>query len=279
LPGFESLVVAEDYAYIAAGEGGLRVMDISDPTAPTEVGFHAMSRPAWSVTVEGNIAYVAAGDGLHILDISNPVAPIGIGFYDTPDAALDLTVVGDIAYIAEAFSEDENPIERGGLRVVDVSDPANPNGISFYPMNPGQADEFERSNAPRGVQGVAVARDYAYLTYRTERRGGLRIVDVSDPANPSQIGDYQDYVYYISDVAVVGDPSASAGQVYAYVATGVNFGLLVLDVSDPAQPAVLADEVPGWARGVAAAGNTLFVADELSSRSALTTHWETPAVS
>ncbi len=32
--------VAEEYAYVAGGEAGLRVVDISDPMNPTEVGFH-----------------------------------------------------------------------------------------------------------------------------------------------------------------------------------------------------------------------------------------------
>lgn len=150
LPGFESLAVAGDHAYVAAGEGGLRVIDISDPAAPTEVGFYATPGSAWSIAAAENTAYVAAGDGLHILDISNPIAPTSIGFYGTPDAALDVAVVGSIAYIAETFSEDDNPLERGGLRIVDVSDPAAPKEIISY-------DALEFAN------DVAVAGDYAYV--------------------------------------------------------------------------------------------------------------------
>ncbi len=289
-------------AYVAAGEGGVRILDVSNPTAPVEVGFYATPGPAWSITVVGDpsadfakhppegtpaeppalpgtcvqgkcvtagasgagpvYAYVAAGDGLHVLDVSDPSAPVKIGFYPTPDAALDVAIVGNTAYVAEVYSETDDPRERGGLRILDLSDPAQPNEIGFYPMNPSQADEFERPNAPRGARGVAVAGDpsagsgpvYVYLTYRTFKRGGLRVVDVSDPAHPSQVGDFQDYVYYVSDVAVAGN--------IAYVATGVNMGLLVLDLSDPAGPVVLADEVPGAARGVATVEDRLFIADE-----------------
>jgi hypothetical protein len=262
LPGFESLVVTGNYAYVAGGEGGLRVLDISDPTSPAEVGSYATPGPAWSVATVGNTAYIAAWDGLHILDISDARAPAAIGFYSTPDAILDLAVAGNIVYLAEAFSPFDRPVERGGLRLVDVADPAHPEEVGFYPMNPLHVDEFEDPDAPRGAQNVAVAGAHAYLTYRTERQGGLRVVDISDPASPVQLGDYRDYVYYVSDVAVVEGPSTDADQTYAYLATGVNMGLLVLDISDPAQPEVLADDVPAWARDLAMAGDTLFVADE-----------------
>lgn len=262
LPGFENLVVSGNYAIVAAGEGGLRVVDVSDPTAPAEVGGFATPGPAWGVATVGSTAYVAAWDGLHILDISNPQRPAAIGFYSTPDAILDLTVIGDIAYLAEAFSPIDSPVEKGGLRLVDVADPAHLEEISFYPMNPLHVDSFEAPDAPRGAQSVAVAGGRAYIAYRTERQGGLRILDVLDPAQPREIGDYRDYVYYVSDVAVVEDPSPAAGQIYAYLATGVNMGLLVLDVSDPARPEVLADDVPGWARDLAVVGDTLLIADE-----------------
>jgi hypothetical protein len=262
LSGFEDLVVAGDHAYVAAGEGGLLVMDVSDPSAPNQVNVYPTSAPAWSIATGGNTAYLGAGDGLHILDISDPVAPAPTGFHGTPDAVYDVSVAGDIAYLAEAFSPGDNRDERGGLRLLDISDPASPDEMGYYPMNPLQADEFQAPGEPRGAYNVAVAGERAYLTYRTERQGGLRVVDVSDPAQPVEIGDYQGYLYYVSDVAVVEGPSTDAEQTYAYLATGVNMGLLLLDVSDPAQPEVLADDVPGWARHLAVAGDTLLVADE-----------------
>jgi hypothetical protein len=262
LSGFEDLAITGNQAYVAAGDGGLLVMDVSDPSAPAQVNVYPTLAPAWSIATEGNTAYLAAGDGLHILDISDAMAPASAGFFGTPDAVRDVAVASDIAYLAEAFSPGDNPNERGGLRLVDISDPASPAAIAYYPMNPLHADAFEAPNAPHGAHSVAVAGGRAYVTYRTERQGGLRVLDISDPAQPVEISNYRDYVYYVSDVAVVEGPSTDAEQTYAYLATGVNMGLLVLNVSDPAQPVVLADNVPGWARDLAVVGDTLLVADE-----------------
>jgi hypothetical protein len=262
LSGFEDLAVTGNHAYVAAGEGGLLVMDVSDPSAPAQVKAYPTSAPAWSIATEGTTAYLTTGDGLHILDISDGVTPASAGFFGTPDAVRDVAVVSGIAYLAEAFFSGDSPDERGGLRLVDISDPASPAEIGYYPMNPLHADAFEAPDAPHGAHSVAVAGGRAYVTYRTERQGGLRVLDISDPAQPIEISDYRDYVYYVSDVAVVDGPSTDAEQTYAYLATGVNMGLLVLNVSDPAQPVVLAGNVPGWARDLAVAGDTLLVADE-----------------
>lgn len=261
LPGFEDLAVSSDggYAYVTAGEFGLRILDISDPAAPAEIGFYETPAPAWEIETVGNTAYVAADDGLHILNLSNPTVPAQVGFHPTADAARDVAVVGKLAYVAEGYTEDAGTAERGGLHIVDLSDPANPRQVGFYPMNPLDAGELERANAPRGALGVDLLAGspegplYACLLYRTPERGGLRVVDVSDPANPQQVGDYAEVVYSVSDVLVEDQ--------FAFVAAGADQGLLVLNLSDPTQPVLEVNAVPGAARGLALADGTLYVAD------------------
>ena len=53
---------------------------------------------------------------------SFPADPL-MGAYDTPDIAYSVAVSGGYAYVADGYS---------GLRVVDVSDPANPVETGFY---------------------------------------------------------------------------------------------------------------------------------------------------
>jgi len=66
-----NVVVTENYAYIAAGDSGLRIIDIRDPSAPNEVGFYETPAPAQGIAVLGEYAYVAAGDaGLRIINIA-----------------------------------------------------------------------------------------------------------------------------------------------------------------------------------------------------------------
>jgi hypothetical protein len=65
------------------------VIDVSEPSAPVEVGFLGTPTPAWDVAVSRDYAYVAVGDedgghgGLYVIDVSTPSVPVEVGFYET----------------------------------------------------------------------------------------------------------------------------------------------------------------------------------------------------
>ena len=66
LPGVvRGVAAAGDYAYVAAGSAGLRIIQVHDPSSPREVGFYSEPGYAQSVAVgvavAGNYAYVADG--------------------------------------------------------------------------------------------------------------------------------------------------------------------------------------------------------------------------
>jgi len=99
------------------------------------------------------------------------------------------------------------------------------------------------------VRDAAVAGSNAYLATAC----GIKIVDVSDPANPFP-------------VASIGGADSSAIEVHgsnAYVATSAGGGgLSVIDISDPAQPFFAGFiDTPGTANDVTVSGNYAYVAD------------------
>jgi len=162
-------------AYVADYDVGLRVLDVSNPAIPVEVGLCGTPGHARAVDVIGPLAYVAdSGDGgLRIIDVSNPAAPVELGFYDTPGSA---DVVGSLAYVAD--NED--------LRIIDVSNPAAPVEVGSYD--------------PSYAEAVEVVGSLAYVaTYRS----GLWILDVSNPASPSKVGSYYPPGYALG-VDIVG---------------------------------------------------------------------------
>jgi len=62
--------VSGHYAYVADGEAGLQVIDVSDPANPRRVGGYDTPGRAVDVAVSGDYAYVADGNwGLQILRI------------------------------------------------------------------------------------------------------------------------------------------------------------------------------------------------------------------
>jgi uncharacterized repeat protein (TIGR01451 family) len=114
-----------------------------------------------------------------------------------------------------------------GLRIVDVSDPANP-----FVVNP-VFSGTDNMGVTLSGRGVYVSGSYAYVSTDAY---GLRIVDVSDPANPFVVNPVfsgtDNMGLTLSGRGVfVSDP-------YAYVIT-YNNGLRIVDVSDPAHPIVV----------------------------------------
>ncbi len=221
------VAVEGDYAYVVNSNGGLVVLDVTDPTTPDLAGYYDTASNAIGVALAGNYAYVADGSsGLQVVDISDPTNPFGAGSVVTVGAGMDVAVAGDHVYVADG---------AGGLQVVDVSAPPSPSLVGAGVLSSDARD-------------VAVAGDYVYVA---DRLDGLLVYDVSDPALPSLVGSY-DTAQSMYGVAVVGD--------YAYVAYAGS-GLLVLDVSDPTDPAPAGSySAAGSAREVVVSGNFAYMA-------------------
>jgi len=90
------LAVAEGYAYVAMGHGGLRVVDLDDLTAPTEVGSYDTFSVTWNTRVDGDHAYVAhASHGLLVLELGDLTRPRVVGQVEMAEEARDLVLVDD----------------------------------------------------------------------------------------------------------------------------------------------------------------------------------------
>jgi hypothetical protein len=103
-------------------------------------------------------------------------------------------------------------------------------------------------NTSGSAQGVALSGNYAYVA---DYLAGLQVIDVSNPANPQRVGGYNSsggavnvavsgaYVYVADTVA-----SDASGKIY------VGDGLLVIDVSNPANPQRVGGyNISGYAAG------------------------------
>ena len=233
-----NVVVSGNYAYIATGRTGLRVVNISDPANPYETGFYDTPGHACGVAVSGNFAYVTDGyeGGLRIIDISNPANPYETGYYEMPGFVNGVVVSGDFAFIAHG----------DGLRVIDISNPANPYETGFC-------------DTPGSINGVTVTGGFAYVL---DSVVGLRVIDISDPANPSETGIYETTslsAYAISEsFAYLTESWADSCTIQVHAA------LRIINISNPANPYETGYyEMPGFVNGVTVTGGFAYVLDSV----------------
>ena len=74
----EGVAVSGGYAYVADGDAGLWIVDVSDPGTPAVTGGCDTPGHAYALAVAGSYAYVADGfdGGLRVVDVSDPGAPV-----------------------------------------------------------------------------------------------------------------------------------------------------------------------------------------------------------
>jgi hypothetical protein len=260
----QDIAVQGDYAYVAAGRGGLRIFDISDPANPREVGFFTEIDYAAFVAVSSGYAYVAGnealtsvkGHGLYIVDIIDPKDPTKSSYYRTNGYPKYLYYHNQFVYL-QIVSEDSNKKTVIDILTVDVRDAAKPDEEASYRLtrdasnvaefpfrmvenlafvankdefrildfrNPGNPLEVGKMDSPLKVCGIAISGDSTYLI---GERAGVAIIDSSNHKDLKQAGFYQSF-------SAGCNIQSQDKNIYI----SVHNGLEIVDASDPFQPFV-----------------------------------------
>lgn len=254
-----------DYALVSAGEAGysgriLEIVDLSDPTSPTELGrwwypgqhVGGGESSNWGMAVGpdraledrqynlhhalpyGDRAYGGYWDGgLMIIDISDPTNPTLISQLEfgpeSRNTHTPLRLPGrDILIVTDELIQRWIGVQRH-VWVVDIADETDPKVITRFPVPPGSRHEDNIRWGPHNLHemrpGSFKDPNLVYLTYFA---GGLRAYDVSDAANPVEVA-------HLVPPAPPGRDSIQFNDVYAaedgmvYVSDRFGDGLYIVD--------------------------------------------------
>ena len=129
------MAVSGEFAYLAQGEAGLQVLNISAPANVRAVSRYGTLSGAGArgVAVSGNYAYVAISFGLLetprdpqgfiVLDFGDPENPVRVGQESSHYELTSITISGEYAYVTD-YRED--------LQVIDISDPSSPQRVGGF---------------------------------------------------------------------------------------------------------------------------------------------------
>ena len=204
-----SFFVRDDLVYVVAGEFGMFVIDIEEPTNPKLVGEFPTHDYLSDVYVHGDFAYLtSSGFGLPkplliVVDISRPSEPRERSTARTWDDPQFLFGTDHNIYVSDM-----------GPMVFDVTESATPDLL----------DEVHYDQTI--TYDVAVEGQTAFLSGKTEEASWLRVYDVSSPSAVSELG-------YLE----IGQPFVSLAVTANHLlAVGSEAELHVIDLSDPASP-------------------------------------------
>src|SRR5437667_6209865 len=255
--------------------GGAAVLNAQTYVALELVGRWTNTAGTYPATIKvfEGIAYLGYDD-LKVLDVRNPAQPTWLASYQPAEggAAQRIELAGSIGFVA-LYGGDTT---RGGLHVLDLSDPPQPRRLGH-------------SSAPKDARDVKVLGDYALVA---DFYSGLHVLDIRNPAAPVPVARYQTagnpmalavangraylaewWSLQIFDLATITNPrllgtydqyetilrDVKARGSHAFLAAGD--GLIVIDATRPEQPVRVA-QVPtgGHAYQLQIVGERIFLA-------------------
>ncbi|MFX0094120.1 MAG: LVIVD repeat-containing protein, partial [Candidatus Hodarchaeota archaeon] len=213
----------ENIVFMADNTGGFEVLSVSDPSNITKIGqFNGTINDLY---VQEDTVYITDWEeGFKVLDVSNRSHPIELGRFDSGEPMQPINLVDHFAYVS-GFNK---------LWILNVTDPSNITELANY--------NFE-------VNKLQVIGNTAYMACDEE---GFKIMDVTDPLSPIEIGSYSDGgrtmdIHVTGTIAIVSDRLD---------------GLEILDIQDPSNPTELFQYYDGGnATDIHVVGNLIFIAD------------------
>lgn len=213
----------DHYAFIIGedeeGSGGLQIIDISNPSNLKKIAH--INYPGLAVAVTEGYAYVAIDrGGLRILDITNPTTPVEIGRYLVPTSVDRAIIANQLAYISSLY---------GGFYIADVSDPLNITGLGLFTSSRMVYNSVIRGNYAYIAEGALISEAIAV----DGNGGGFRIVNVSNPYNPTEIGFFSlPDVGTARDLKIINSNAYILWDTYDYETGKSSYRILILDISN-----------------------------------------------
>ncbi|MBM3286260.1 MAG: hypothetical protein FJY88_02760 [Candidatus Eisenbacteria bacterium] len=254
-------------AYLTDSSPALKVMNLSNPANPLQIGTLATPARGEVVEVHGSYAYVGyLMRAMSVIDVSVPQLPRIVATVSAASGVMDMAAGGSWLYT----------VGWNGTRTIDIANPLAPVARGYLPIA-GHKIAVDGSHAyvldgysmsvvdvanpaaptlvgalqTDAARSLAIAGTHALVVdWR-----GVQIIDVADAANPVEVG----RIDGIEDLDAV---EICVRDDHVYLARD---RLAVVDIVDPLQPALLGEsetQVNAWPRDVAVGDQFVLIAGE-----------------
>lgn len=276
----QDVLKKDDLLYLAQGEGGLEIVNVSNPENPETVSITSEGVRGYSIKVAmlDTVVYLAAGSfGVTVIDVADVLDPIVTAANTSMKPAKNLHIMGN--YLFTAVSEI-------GVKISDVSYPSQPdprgdiNTIGFAYAVATSADsnylfvacgemgleiidisDFQQGypiyrqvgwvDTPGKAEAVTLLEEES-LAFMACGTSGLQIINYADTNNIHIVGSI-DVAGYVKDLIYKDH------KIYQ---TAELAGLQIIDVSDATEPKLIGVVETEFALGLDMDDHYIYVADE-----------------
>jgi hypothetical protein len=226
--------IVDELLYFADFGDGLEIINISNPAHLTKITSWTDGFNVDSVVVKNDYAYTIGFEaGVRILNITDFESITKISEYKiTDNSYASINLVDNYLYIGEINST------ASVMKIIDITDPINPTLVN---------EIIEVSI----IFGFQVIEDILYIGSAAE---GILIYNVTNPAQPLLLNQYNSDIDLIGGLSVVDD--------YLFTVDFTQKKLKVINISNPYSP-VLIKQKEGFVApsDVVVKGNYLYVCD------------------
>jgi hypothetical protein len=209
-PAYDTTLLAAHYAwdvcidgpraYVADGAAGLRVLDVTDPAAPVELGgIDTLFGDSRTAAARDSFAFVGwmPWPSLRTIDVTDPTRPTMAGGCPVFDPPKDMVLRDSLLYVAQSYR----------FQVVNVARPRQPTLVGSCVLQ-------DASYGLSLVDSLAYVASYPFS-----------IINVSDPTDPVVVG-----------TIAQGAWNGSVRDTFLFISTG---DVLVYSIADPTQPRLI----------------------------------------
>ena len=239
------------YALVASPvDDGVQIIDITNPATPTATAAITDGDEFTALGGANNITTVKIGtntyalvasfddDGVQIIDITNPATPTATAAitdgaeFTALDGAIDITTVkiGTNTYALVASPADN------GVQIIDITNPATPTAITAIT----DGDEFTELDGASSITTVKIGTN-TYALVASFDDDGVQIIDITNPATPTATAAITDGAKFTALDGAIEITTVNMGtNTYALVASLVDNGVQIIDITNPATPTATA---------------------------------------
>lgn len=172
------IFIADGYAYVVGtSQGGMHILDLSNPTSPVQAGYYGASGYVHDVHVWNDTAYVSSADTYDLVSVSNKSNPQLI----SQSAALP----GIYAHSGWLTEDKRYFIACEEFNVVDLTVWDLQDRTAWDLVVPSW-----QMAGTSPIHNIFILGDYAHISYYKD---GYVVLDISDPTNPQFAGQYDTY--------------------------------------------------------------------------------------